>query len=55
MGDRWGVDTGQLANASTIINSQIMSKVIREMTDGELSVDEAADKIVAEHKALMGN
>ena len=55
VGDRWGVETGQLANASTIINSQIMSKVIREMTDGELSVDEAADKIVAEHKALMGN
>ncbi len=55
VGDRWGVDSGQLANASTIINSQIMSKVIREMTDGELSVDEAADKIVAEHKALMGN
>ncbi len=55
VGDRWGVDTGQLANASTIINSQIMSKVIREMTDGDLSVDEAADKIVAEHKALMGN
>ncbi len=55
VGDRWGVETGQLANASTIINSQIMSKVIREMTDGDLSVDEAADKIVAEHKALMGN
>ena len=52
VGDRWGVDSGQLANASTIINSQIMSRVIREMTDGELSVQEAADKIVAEHKAL---
>ncbi len=55
VGDRWGVESGQLSNASTIINSQIMSKVIREMTDGELSVDAAADKIVAEHKALMGN
>lgn len=52
VGDRWGVDSGQLAAASTIINSQIMSRVIREMTDGELSVQEAADKIVAEHKAL---
>ncbi len=52
VGDRWGVDSGQLANASKIINSQIMSRVIREMTDGELSVQEAADKIVAEHKAL---
>ncbi len=52
VGDRWGVDSGQLATASKIINSQIMSRVIREMTDGELSVQEAADKIVAEHKAL---
>ncbi|MEO9865460.1 MAG: extracellular solute-binding protein [Yoonia sp.] len=55
VGDRWGVESGQLAAASTIINSQIMSKVIREMTDGDLSVDEAADKIVAEHMALMAN
>lgn len=55
VGSRWGVDSGQLAAASTIINSQIMSKVIREMTDGELTVDEAADKIVAEHMALMAN
>jgi multiple sugar transport system substrate-binding protein len=52
VGSRWGVNEGQLAPASTIINSQIMSRVIREMTDGDLSVDEAADKIVAEHKAL---
>jgi multiple sugar transport system substrate-binding protein len=52
VGSRWGVDDGQLAPASAIINSQIMSRVIREMTDGDLSVDEAADKIVAEHKAL---
>lgn len=55
VGDRWGVDSGQLAASSNIINSQIMSRVIREMTDGELSVDEAADKIVAEHMALMAN
>ncbi|MEP5633604.1 MAG: extracellular solute-binding protein [Tateyamaria sp.] len=52
VGDRWGVADGQLAKASTIVNSQIMSRVIREMTDGDLSVQEAADKIVAEHKAL---
>lgn len=55
VGDRWGVDSGQLAAASTIINSQIMSQVIREMTDGDLTIDEAADKIVAEHMALLGN
>jgi len=52
VGDRWGVADGQLATASKIVNSQIMSQVIREMTDGDLSVQEAADKIVAEHKAL---
>jgi multiple sugar transport system substrate-binding protein len=52
VGDRWGVADGQLATASTIVNSQIMSRVIREMTDGDLTVQEAADKIVAEHKAL---
>ena len=52
VGDRWGVADGQLATASKIINSQIMSRVIREMTDGDLTVQEAADKIVAEHKAL---
>jgi len=52
VGDRWGVADGQLATASKIVNAQIMSQVIREMTDGDLSVQEAADKIVAEHKAL---
>ena len=52
MGDRWGVADGQLATAAKIVNSQIMSQVIRQMTDGELSVQEAADKIVAEHMAL---
>ena len=52
VGDRWGVADGQLATASKIVNSQVMSRVIREMTDGDLSVQEAADKIVAEHMAL---
>lgn len=52
VGDRWGVADGQLATASKIVNSQVMSRVIREMTDGDLTVQEAADKIVAEHKAL---
>jgi multiple sugar transport system substrate-binding protein len=52
VGDRWGVADGQLATASKIVNSQIMSRVIREMTDGDLTVQEAADKIVAEHMAL---
>ena len=52
VGDRWGVADGQLATASNIVNSQVMSRVIREMTVGDLTVQEAADKIVAEHMAL---
>ena len=52
VGDRWGAASGQLATASKIVNARVMARVIREMTDGELTVQEAADKIVAEHKAL---
>ncbi|WP_239479922.1 ABC transporter substrate-binding protein [Actibacterium sp. 188UL27-1] len=52
VGDRWGAASGQLATASKLVNARVMSRVIREMTDGELGVQEAADKIVAEHKAL---
>ncbi|MCY4334992.1 MAG: extracellular solute-binding protein [Litoreibacter sp.] len=53
VGDRWGVSTGQLATASKLVNSQIMSRVIREMTDGDLTVEEAAQKIVDEHKSAL--
>ena len=52
VGDRWGIADGNLAKASKIVNSRVMSQVIRKMIDGELTVDEAADEIVAKHKAL---
>ncbi|MCY4049056.1 MAG: extracellular solute-binding protein [Hyphomicrobiales bacterium] len=52
VGDRWGVADGQLEKASQIVNSRVMSQVIRKYIDGEISLDEAADEIVAKHKAL---
>jgi multiple sugar transport system substrate-binding protein len=52
VGDRWGVSDGQLATASKLVNARVMSQVIRKYIDGEISVDAAADEIVAKHKAL---
>ncbi|MGJ8583383.1 MAG: ABC transporter substrate-binding protein [Marinosulfonomonas sp.] len=39
---RWGVADGQLANASKIINSQVINRYVREYIDGERS---AADTV----------
>ena len=52
VGDRWGVADGQLEKASQIVNSRVMAQVVRKYIDGEISLDEAADEIVAKHKAL---
>ncbi|MDA7598517.1 ABC transporter substrate-binding protein [Alphaproteobacteria bacterium] len=52
VGDRWGVEDGQLATASKIVNARVMSQVIRKYIDGEVSLDDAAAEIVAKHKAL---
>ncbi len=52
VGDRWGVASGNLATASKIVNARVMSQVIRQFVDGELSIDDAAAKIVEGHKAL---
>jgi len=52
VGDRWGVDSGNLATASKIVNARVMSQVIRQYVDGELELDAAADEIVAKHKSL---
>ncbi len=52
VGDRWGVADGQLATASKMVNSRVMSQVIRKYIDGEISLDDAAAEIVAKHKAL---
>ncbi len=52
VGDRWGVSDGQLATASKLVNARVMSQVIRKYIDGEISLDDAANEIVAKHKAL---
>lgn len=52
VGDRWGVADGQLETASKLVNGRIMSQVVRQFIDGELSLDEAANKIVEGHKGL---
>ena len=34
------------------VNARIMSQVIRKYIDGEISLDDAANEIVAKHKNL---
>jgi multiple sugar transport system substrate-binding protein len=43
--DRWGVKEGELAQASRIINSQVINRLTREFIDGERDVDATADMI----------
>ncbi len=50
--DRWGASSGQLATASKMVNARVMSQVIRKYIDGEVSLDDAAEEIIAKHKAL---
>ena len=45
---RWGVKEGELSRASKIINAQFLNRITREYIDGQISVDEAVDKINAE-------
>jgi len=52
VGDRWGVDSGNLATASKIVNARVMSQVIRQYIDGDLRLEDAAKMIVEKHKAL---
>jgi len=52
VGDRWGVESGNLATASKLVNARIMSQVIRQFIDGDLSLEDAANSIVEKHKAL---
>jgi len=52
VGNRWGVESGNLETASKIVNARVMSQVIRQFVDGELSIDDAAAMIVEKHKAL---
>lgn len=48
VGQRWGVEEGQLALASKIINSQIINRVVREYIDGDISAEEAVASMNAQ-------
>ncbi len=49
---RWGLKENQLAKASRIINSQVVSRVVREYIDGELSLNKAVNKLLTELAAI---
>lgn len=42
---RWGVEEGQLATASKIVNSQVLNRVFREYFDGAVSASDAVARI----------
>ncbi len=42
---RWGVEEGQLALASKIVNSQVINRVVREFIDGEISAEDAVNEM----------
>jgi len=46
---RWGVEEGQLALASKVINSQVINRVVREFIDGEI---EGAAAVAALNEAI---
>lgn len=52
VGNRWGVESGNLATASKLVNARVMSQVIRQYIDGDLSLEDAMKSIVEKHKAL---
>ncbi len=49
---RWGVEEGQLAAASKMINSQVLNRVFREYFDGSISASDAVAKINDELGAI---
>ena len=49
---RWGVEEGQLAAASKMINSQVINRVFREYFDGAISASDAVAKINDELAAV---
>ena len=52
VGTRWGVNEGQLALASKIVNSQLVNRLVREYADGVRSADETVDLLNEEASAL---
>lgn len=51
--NRWGVNEGQLAQASKIINSQIFNRLVREFIDGERSAAETVAVLTEELAAIQ--
>ncbi|PJE25814.1 carbohydrate ABC transporter substrate-binding protein, CUT1 family [Pseudooceanicola antarcticus] len=49
---RWGVEAGQLALASKMINSQIINRVVREYIDGQIDASAAVAKMNEELGAI---
>ncbi|MHA3980530.1 ABC transporter substrate-binding protein [Halovulum sp. GXIMD14794] len=49
---RWGVEEGQLALASKIINSQVINRVVREYIDGQIDAAAAVAKMNEELAAI---
>ncbi len=49
---RWGVEEGQLAAASKMINSQVINRVFREYFDGQISAADAVAKMNDELGAI---
>jgi multiple sugar transport system substrate-binding protein len=52
VGKRWGVEEGQLALASKIINSQAINRVFREFFDGQVDAAGAVAKLNEELSAI---
>ena len=50
---RWGVEDGQLALASKIINSQAINRVVREYIDGNISATDAVAKMNEELASIQ--
>ncbi|MDT0683431.1 extracellular solute-binding protein [Roseicyclus sp. F158] len=42
---RWGIEDGQLALASKIVNSQIINRVVRQFIDGEIEAAAAVERM----------
>ncbi|WP_420340845.1 ABC transporter substrate-binding protein [Thioclava atlantica] len=42
---RWGVNDGQLALASKMLNSQVINRVVRDFIDGNVSAEDAVKKM----------
>lgn len=53
VGDRWGFSQGQGALVSELYGTRVMTEVVRQFTDGELSAEEAAARLQERVSALQ--